>query len=143
MSFEVTTARKVTDFSTQLQKKLALDLSLSVEADETISSDGHVNSVTLRSTAPLRDSKILTGGWRESFNFDVSLHAAADGKVRIRGATQPLVCRQALGNVRDFHGLDEAQRSLYASALDGFVEAAISSTCTSFRKIDASRVTCD
>jgi hypothetical protein len=141
VGFEVTTTMNVSVFSTRLKAKLISDLALSVELEETTDSKGTIVAAILRSTAPLRDSKILAGGWREAFNFDVSL-SAQDGKVRIHGATQPLVCRQALGNIRDYQGLSDAQRSAYASALDNLVEASVASACKTFHKHDARRITC-
>ena len=125
----------------KVQELLAGKLELATELDPS-SPDYAADSIFLRSTAPLRDSKILPGGWREAFDFDVHFKKAT-GKVLIKGSAHPLVSRQALGSLASYTGLNDAQRNVYTSFLDSSVSEAIKTACKRFAKIDSKSLSCD
>ena len=130
-------------FATSLKELLISDLGLSVDMRVSRAFDGRPVSASLDGTAPLRESKILKSGWRESFDFDVRIDSIYRKTVFIKGTLRALVCRQALGSLVAYTGLDDAQRSLYASTLDEKVGADIKSACSGYVKHDAKRISCD
>jgi hypothetical protein len=141
IEFNVTTKRGITEFSKRIKDQMTSDLGLSVESRDVVNSLGEIESVSVLSVAPLRDSKIIKG-WRESFGFDLNLYLK-EGRIQIIGSAQPLICQQALGSLKDYRGLDDVQRGLYASTLDKFVEQSVSSVCSKFKKNDAKELSCD
>jgi hypothetical protein len=106
---------------------------------------GTVRSVRLRSSTPLRDSSVLSAGWRESYDFDVDLNydrAGIDNIVDIEGDLRPLVSRQAVGNLTEYQGLDDAQRGIYLNYFDSLVGEAIKKICDHPKYLDATNIIC-
>lgn len=141
IKFEIETIKPLVEFYDNVKRKLSEDLELKIESNETLDELGHVVSVSIRSTAPLRESKIISGGWRESFNFDVYI-GREEKNIVFRGSTQPMICRYSVGEARYYHGLDDDQRAVYMTRLDKLLENAIRSACTVFDKKDDERAIC-
>lgn len=103
------------------------------------------SSVRLMSTAPLRDSKTLQRGWRETYDFEVYFgrRGSADTELSIEGTLVPLVNRLATGSLTEYQGLTDAQRSLYMTTFDRLVLDAVKMTCSNYRQLDAERIDCN
>lgn len=124
------------------------ELDLSAEQiDKDRYTTGDIASVYIESSGTLRDSKILNGGWRESLDFNIYIHMTpgTDGSKSydIHGIAHVLVCRQALGNIVDYHGLDDGQRMTYATILDSRIHSSIQSICQNYRAHDSKTIVCD
>jgi hypothetical protein len=141
IEFDVFTKLGPSPFSTSVLNVLQSDLKLSAEQEVSMK-DGVAHSIYIRSAAPLRNSEILVGGWREALDFTLSLRAE-DGKVRIDGAAHTLVSRQALGSLTHYQGMDDAQKTLYARFLDSKVNSAIQAACRNYVQRDAKTISCD
>jgi hypothetical protein len=100
--------------------------------------------VWLNSTASLRDSPTLKGGWREVYDFDVYFgrKGSSDTALQVDGILRPMVARQAIGNLASYHGLDDAQRSAYLSVFDDLVGNSLRAACGSASQIDATNIKC-
>lgn len=141
ISFDVA-HRNPLELSGSLLRTLKTDLGLSVLQEVSRAEDGSLQSIYLRAATPVRDSKILQSGWREALDFDILLRPQ-NNRVDIRGTAHALVCRQALGDLIEYHGLDDAQRAAYAKALDGYVDAAIKAVCKNYIQRDAKTINCN
>jgi hypothetical protein len=142
ITFNVQTKTNPLDVSAALLRVLKTDFDLSAEQEVSNARDGKLDAIYIRSSGSLRDSKILPVGWREALDFDLYIVPTKDG-ISIRGTAHALVCRQALGSVVDYRGLDDSQRAAYASALDSGVDLAIRSSCKKYQKQDAKTIVCD
>lgn len=107
-------------------------------------SDGVIFGAFLTSATPLRDSTVLSAGWRESYDFDVDILRDNDirDKLSVTGTLRPMVSRQAVGTLTAFQGPDDAQRSRYATFFDTLVGDAIKSACKHPIQNDAKTITC-
>jgi hypothetical protein len=123
--------------SSMMKNELALDYDRAVVADDR----GKPYSIRFSAVAPMRDSAILGGGFREIFNFTVSISRQNDGYL-IDGATKPMICRTASGNAVEYHGLNDVQRSIYATSLDKRISEAVSRSCANFAAIDNETLQC-
>jgi hypothetical protein len=101
--------------------------------------------IKVETSAPLRTSKTLPGGWREAFDFDVDFYKSdePEAAVEIEGTLEAMVSRQAVGNQTEYHGLSDAQRNLYLITFDGLVEQSILNACPNGKKIDRSHIACN
>jgi hypothetical protein len=142
IKFDILTRKKPLVFSNALLKMLDSELGLKAEQDATPEPDGEINEVGILSVGALRNSTILQPGWREAIDFQLSV-SSEEKKVHVLGVAHVMVCRQALGSLTEYHGLDDAQRATYATVLDSLVNNAIKSTCQRFAKRDAKTVSCD
>ena len=140
--FEVLTRESPLTFSAALLDILDSELGLSAEQEVSQDNDGRVESVYIKSVGALRNSKILQQGWREALDFDLYLLSHND-RISIHGAAHVLVCRQALGNLTQYQGLDDAQKAVYATTLDSRVNRAIKAACKNYRQRDAKMISCD
>jgi hypothetical protein len=131
-------------FAEALQKILISAQSLSTELVPSSDPEGTVYSVLLNSSAPLRDSKVLSKGWRESFDFDVYFGRRDSQKavVSVDGTLQPLVSRLARGSLAEYQGLNDAQRNTYMTTFDNLVGESIKTTCPNFVQIDSETISC-
>jgi hypothetical protein len=142
IQYNLTTTLDVEPFANSISRMLSDNLGLTVDSDVKRSDDGRIYNESLRSAAPLRDSKILTGGWRESFAFD--LEVGRDGKtIEVTGSSEPMICRQASGNLVDYQAPDDAQRGIYARALDTLVGDALIKVCHTYTKTDSKNIVCN
>lgn len=139
--FDILTHKDVQLFSNALLKMLDSELRLKAEQDATPLPNGEVEEVSILSVGALRNSTILQPGWREAVDFNFQL-SSDKSKVHVLGIAFVMVCRQALGNVTQYHGLDDAQRATYAAVLDSLVENAITSACKYYVKRDAKTISC-
>jgi hypothetical protein len=132
-------------FAEALQKTLISAQSLSTELVPYSDPEGTVYSVLLNSSAPLRDSKVLFDGWRESFDFDVYFGRRDPQKaaVSVDGTLQPLVSRLARGSLAEYQGLDDAQRNTYMTTFDNLVGESIKTACPNFVQIDSGTISCE
>lgn len=142
IKFNVKTTGGPQSLSDSIQKLLQEELILAVERSVQQSINGTIESITLRSTSGLRDSKLLPAGWRETLDFDVSI-SRASGHLEVHGTAHTMVSRQAVGNFTDLVGLDDAQRTLFVNGLDARIERAIKRTCNTFAKLDSTNVVCN
>jgi len=122
--FEVVTPKGADAFSPALTKMMA-DMGLAFELQA-----GTKDSLRLRSAAGLRNSTVLQAGWREAVDFDIDLDRAGD-RILVSGVAHVMVCRQALGSLDQYQGLDDAQRAVFAKTYDSNVRAALKSSCKS------------
>jgi hypothetical protein len=97
----------------------------------------------IRSTAALRESRILEPTWREAIDLDIVVSKPVDSVVRISGSMFPLVFRQASANRIDYHPPSDAQKGIYASAIDGRIAAAIKRICGRVSQIDSKNIICE
>lgn len=133
--FEVVTPQGADTFSPALTRMMA-DMGLAFELQARTK-----DSLRLRSVAGLRTSTVLNGGWKEALDFDINLDRAGD-RIFVNGELHVMVCRQALGNLDQYQGLDDAQRSIFAQTFDSNVRAALKSSCKSVIERDAKTMTC-
>ena len=138
--FDIKSKTAFTTLPDALVNMLTSDLGLSVSREADLET---TKTIALSSASGLRDSKILPQGWRESLDFDIMLSAGLNGETHFSGVAHAMVARQALGNLAEYQGLDDAQRSAYADALDAKVNATIKSVCTNYRQLDAKNISCD
>lgn len=141
-TFDVKTRTDPLEILAALLSVLKTRFELSTEQKVSRGEDGKLNFITIKSGTSLRNSKILQAGWRESMVFDLQIEPTGYG-VSITGSAFALVCRQALGNAADYHGLDDAQRATYAAALDSGIDSAIRSSCKKYQKQDDKTIICD
>ena len=141
INFDIQTKLDAAPLSASLASMLKNDLGLDFDQQVDRDASGNINSVYYSAIAPLRDSKILGGGLRESFNFDISL-SRYDGGFRFYGRSKPMICRTASGNVTEYHGLDDAQRNIYGKALNNGVASAVQKSCAAFSQIDDGTLSC-
>jgi len=141
ITFDVNTRGDPQMLSNALLRTLKYDLELQVDEEVTKAKDGKVESIYLRSAGSLRNSKILPRGWREALDFDIFL-STDEGKIAVRGIAKAMVCRQAVGTLINYTGLDDSQRSLYANKFDSAVNEAIKSVCQNYRQQDAKTIFC-
>jgi hypothetical protein len=132
----------VQQLASAILTELQSDLRLAAEEEISRSSDGAIVQVSITATSGIRDSAILTQGWRETLDFDVQLIPHQD-QIELSGKAHAMVSRLATGNVADLQGMDDAQRSIYANSLDAKVKSAIQKSCTSFRQQDAKVLFCN
>jgi hypothetical protein len=141
ITFDVRTKIDSLVMSNALMETLKANFDLSVEREVIRELDGRVHSIFLKSVGSLRNSKILQKGWREALDFDLIITPTTQ-QIAIRGVARALVCRQALGSIVHYTGLDDAQRATYGSALDSGVNTAIRSVCKSYEQLDAKTIIC-
>jgi len=134
--FEVITPNRVDAFLPALSKMMTgMGLAFEVLA-------GAKDRLRIRSAAGLRNSAVLQAGWREAMDFDVDLDREND-RILVNGVAHVMVARQALGNLDQYQGLDDAQRAIYATTFDSKVRAALKSACKSVVERDAKTLTCN
>jgi hypothetical protein len=73
INYEIHTTQSPSIFASALRQALVVKQALNPILERYTDSEGKVYSVRLESSAPLRDSTVLSLGWRESYNFDVYL----------------------------------------------------------------------
>lgn len=145
IDYNVVTKQELLRLSDAIGRVMAFDLGLTTVRWEARSSDGSIGVVGFRSVAALRDSAILSPGWREALDFDLELsdhRAIGQEAIIIHGVVHANVCRQALGTLAGYQGLDDAQRARYASVFDKKISDAIKSICSSYEQKDSSNITC-
>jgi hypothetical protein len=141
IAFEVQTKLDPTEFSNSIYRTLTEQLAFQSETDVFKDDRGKITNISIRSTAPYRESPILKNGWRESIDFDVDI-AVNDKGIEVRAYSKPMVCRQAAGQSIEYHGPDDAQKATYASVLNGYVGQAITKACIRYTQIDSRRIEC-
>jgi hypothetical protein len=141
IKYNINTTHTIEQFANSLGEMLTNSLGLVVDT-ESKSSDGIIYDITFKSAAPLRESMILEGGWRESFAFDLQI--GRDKKsIKVTGWSEPLICRLASGNLIDYQAPSDAQRGKYAHKLDTLVADALTKTYNTCKKIDSNNINCD
>jgi hypothetical protein len=141
INFEVNTTLKPPDFSSGILRALEHGFSLSATKEDEKDPDGTIAAVSLESVSPLRTSQILTGGWREALDFDVNVSQEAQ-IVEVRGTAHVMVSRQAVSQLTEYSGLSDAQRSIYATALNDGIERAILDADKSCHTVDSTHIAC-
>lgn len=141
VEFNVLTGKNIEEYVIKISDMMNKTLGLNVEIKMDKQPDGRIYSASIYSTSSLRNSVILVGGWREALDFDVHLTRRSDG-VEIRGVARALVSRQAVGSMTSYQGLDDGQKSAYATKLDNSIKEAIKLVCSSFREMDSKNIIC-
>jgi hypothetical protein len=148
INFEIHTDINVGVLAQAIEKMLTNDLVMTFDTD-TRDFEGKLESVDITAVAPIRDSRILARGWRESLDYHVTLAqidpppgSNAKAYVRLDAVAHAMVSRLALGNLVDYHGLDDAQRGIYADTLDHATATAIASICRQYAQTDARNIEC-
>lgn len=144
IAFDVQPALDMLEVSNALLKMLKDQLGLS--AEQTVDRyNGDVQSVAIRSSAGVRSSRVLPPGWRDSLDFDlrVAPNYGKYGGISIFGTAHVMVCRQNLPNLTDYQGLNDAQRTTYASALNADVVTALKSVCPRLQRRDDKTIICN
>lgn len=142
IEFEILTKISPLVFAKTLQDLFVSHLELVPELKVFEGPPGTVSTVVLRFVASPRESKILSRGWRERFDFQVNFYKK-DDKVRLEGTAHSLVSRLALGRLDQYQGPSETQLLTYARHLDAEVDAAIKSVCRNYKKEDLKTISCD
>jgi hypothetical protein len=140
INFQIRTDLDASAFSDSLARMLKDDLGFATEQVDRTEA-GRIVGVSFRSTAALRDSPILQGGWREALDFDLSV-SPEHGNIAVHGYTDPKVCRQASGQLIDYHGPDDKQKATYATVLNESVKRAITRVCRQVTKVDDRTIEC-
>jgi hypothetical protein len=140
--FKILTKIPAFDFANSLGKLIIDDIGMATERRVVKGKDGSVNSIQLISSAALRNSKILPTGWREVLDLDTTL-AVQSEVLDLSSAIHALVSRQAVGNIAQYQGLDDAQRTTYLSVFDSKISSAIKSVCKHATQVDSLTITCD
>jgi hypothetical protein len=124
ITYQVESSLNPLIFAQSLSNILLQKQNVKASLTQYTTSSGAIYSVWLNSTASLRDSPTLKGGWREVYDFDVYFgrKGSSDTALQVDGILRPMVARQAIGNLASYHGLDDAQRSAYLSVFDDLVE---------------------
>ena len=138
--FDISTTKEPDVFAAGLKQMLMSDLKLAVEQRDSATDYGD-KSIYLTSAAGIRDSSILSGGWRETLDFDL-LISRNSMKISVRGTAHVMTNRLASGNLTEYSGLSDVQRNQYASALDLKVRDALRKACPSYRQMDSSTIEC-
>ncbi|MDR3469924.1 MAG: hypothetical protein P4M07_28685 [Xanthobacteraceae bacterium] len=141
ISFKVITGIDGMKFVASLSDMLKDGLDLSYEQSSVRDADGKLSSASFSAIAPIRESKILAGGLRESFDLDLWMERETGG-FSIRGHTKPMICRTASGNIVEYHGLNDGQKQQYATTLNRAISSAIAKACSSFTQIDDGTLSC-
>src|SRR5262249_42324465 len=135
--FTIQTSKDVTSFSESVGRMLREELGLQTSVlTMQHQNTGEVILTVLASTVGLRDSTILNGGWREALDFGVTLAKTSGGTISVSGTPGPMVCRQATGQIIDYHGLDGAQTTSYASVLTKDLKHALTRVCSRFTEVN-------
>jgi hypothetical protein len=145
LDFEIATQLDVSTFSTSVIGILRNELGFSVEAKE-YREEERIRSISLASTAGLRDSLILGNGWREALELDLYLthESNSTGKsVSVRGSVMPMVSRQASGSLVEYHPPNDAQRGIYAKVFDTKIAYALKGACEFGKQIDDKKIVCE
>jgi hypothetical protein len=141
IDFDVETKIEAKTLSDSLVRMLRDELGMIAEQDSQKATEETFAVVEVRATAPLRDSKILKGGWRESLDFDLSV-IKNNNKIAVHGIARPMVARQATGNLIEYRGPDDSQRATYAVALNKYIHDAIIRACAQSSEVDDKTITC-
>jgi hypothetical protein len=140
--FNVRTPHGAATFAKPILKTLETTFGLSAVTDASTAQSKGFDGLMIRSAAPIRDSRILSGGWREALDLDVEVIAEAE-EIKVSATAHILVSRQAVGQLTDYSGLTDAQRSTYATVFDDALRSAIISACKSPQKLDSENIVCD
>ena len=143
ISWTIVTRRNIEAFGQAIQNMLQNELGLVAIRRNEKDENGGIGSVLLKSAAPMRDSKILPSGWRESMDYDLEIIAQGVDSLTVNGTAHILVSRLNLPSLKDYNGMDDAQISTYESALDKHTSAAIRTACKTSSEIDAGTISCD
>ena len=140
IEFAVDTEASPSQIAASIAHVLQDEFKLAVEASD-VSSNEKTDYAYLRSTAGLRDSRILSSGWREALDVDVTIWRR--GKtLEVKGVVHALVSRQAVGTLIHYTGLDDSQRAKYSSTIEASIESGIRLACNEFTRLDAKRLRC-
>jgi hypothetical protein len=142
IQFNIMTGTDIERFADPILKMISSDLGLAAEQKVQKDEKGKTETIHIESQTGVRTSKILPGGWRETLDFDVDLFKGIDS-VEIRGVAHMIVQRNALVQLSEYQGPDDAQRALYANALDSRMSDAIKGACKKFVKRDSLTISCD
>jgi hypothetical protein len=135
-------ARDLTGISASIAQALTDRLKLSVEQDPEHDENGKVVAVRISGTAGLRSSVVLNPIWREAVDFDVSVEEVDSNTISVTGSAHIDVCQQAVGDLFQYHGMNDAQRTAYAATLNDIVRRAIEGKCRTYRELDAKTIAC-
>lgn len=116
---------------------------LAAEQEIARGAQGQLYSIYIRAAGTLGNSRILGGGWREALDFDGVIQPHGERELSVRGTVHALVCRQALGEIVQYSGPDNAQQAAYAAAFDAGIAAAIAAAGTGCKRTDANTIDCD
>jgi hypothetical protein len=141
ITYDVLTQKNIQVFSNALLGLLS-DLELNAEQSIEKSADGTISGAYIKSAAGVRNSRILPKGWREALDLDIDVRVHPGG-VWVQAVAHVMVCREALTNLVDYSGTDDAQRALYATSLDTRINAALKKVCTTTVQRDSKTLTCD
>jgi hypothetical protein len=144
VKYKVKTQDSPLVFASSVNDSLGAQQGLLGDLETSKDSRGLVTSVRLSSAAPLRDSKVLPAGWRDTYDFDVYLYKseAAQNQIDIDATLRPMVSRLAVGSLIHYQGLDDAQRSIYSNYFDLLIGDAIKAACHRWKQIDGANIDC-
>jgi hypothetical protein len=142
VDFNVQTALAIDSFVPPLARMLENGLGFSTIKRVAKGPDGSTLVTYFMATSPLRESKILKGGWREAIDFDLWISVERPGFIAVSAASKPMVNRLATG-FTEYHGPNEGQVAQYARTFNQEIEAAILTACATFSKQDAQTIICN
>jgi hypothetical protein len=141
ITFEIKTTIRAPEIASSIVRALENQFGLSASQQSNKTRDGSIAQAYIQSASALRDSKILTGGWREALDFDLGVEQH-EQRVGVHGTAHVMVSRQAVSQLTEYTGLSDSQRGIYLNALNDGIEQALLQVNTSCRRIDARNITC-
>lgn len=143
IKFDLTFSGDPTNVNQAIVDTMKSSFRLSTSSD--VSQDDHkqFESAQISAVGALRDSAILKGGWRESLEFDGYLARETKNLYSFRGAVHALVCRQAVGNIVEYHGLSSSQQASYAAEFDKQIGIALKKAGNNCIEKDSRTIICD
>jgi hypothetical protein len=132
-------------FATSVQKDLNNSQQLTTDLIKYADTNGVAYSVRLNVGVGLRDSRVLSGGWREALDFDVYFgrHDSRKDYLSVEGTLNPMVSRLAGGSLTEYQGLNDAQRNTYMTTFDKLVGNAIRASCQKAVDVNSKTIACE
>ncbi len=144
--WRIDTQRSPAELGAAILKMLSDSLGLTSKMQEERGSVGDVMSVDLTSAAAFQVSTVLPGGWRNAVDFDVQIYERQDASgaewVSLQGVAHVLISKGNPSALVDYTPLSDAQKAIYAAALDSRIAEAIESVCRVHKEVDSDTIIC-
>lgn len=127
VTFDIKTTKPVDPFAAALSSMLTNDFVLQFERRPPLGTPA--SSIVFEAAAPLRDSKILADGYRESLSVDLYLGMERSDQLVVDARIKPMVTKEAAGDITKYHGPNQGQTTAYGNYADEHIKAAILAVC--------------
>lgn len=142
IDFDVQSPVKPADLSKAIINLLQKNLELSATYRISSSKSNEFESAYFSGASSLRDSKILQAGWRESVDFSGYLERKDQRTYSFNGTVHAMICRQAVGDIVNYHGLDSVQQAAYAKFFNDNIEKVLKNNGGQCESKDAKSIIC-